>query len=154
MLNILLCNSFSYLKNVKNISTDYTDLHLKGVYCKIPGLIIASGQSKVPVTEERLSHGLVLDFKAFVGFQTFKFNCISQFHNHAQLLKVKNSGRPLDNQPAGRSKSFQIRITVLWPEEHSVCQNCSLLATAHDCDGDIEMCKEICYYYLINCTFL
>ena len=38
---------------------------------------------------------------------------ISQFHNHAQYLKGKNSGGPLDNQTWYTNKSFQSLVLVL-----------------------------------------
>ena len=53
---------------------------------------------------------------------------ISQFHNHAQYLKVNNSGRPLDNQTWHTNGSpqqklpksgFRTRLTALWPMEQS-----------------------------------
>ena len=79
---------------------------------------------------------------------------ISQFHNHAQYLKGKNSGGPLDNQtwytnswPEQKLPEFGSRThtTSLRPmEQFSILsakfdcpvsrQNISLLATAHDCE--------------------
>ena len=62
---------------------------------------------------------------------------ISQFHNHAQYLKVNNSGRPLDNQTWHTNGSpqqklpksgFRTRLTALWPMEQS-----SILSAKFDC---------------------
>ena len=53
---------------------------------------------------------------------------ISQFHNHAQSLKVNNSGRPLDNQTRQTNGWLQLKLPkfgfrthtiALWPMEQS-----------------------------------
>ena len=62
---------------------------------------------------------------------TIKINqnkCMSQFHNHVQLLKMENSGGPLDNQtwhtdswPQQKLPKFGVctHTTSLWPMEQS-----------------------------------
>ena len=80
---------------------------------------------------------------------------MSQFHNHAQSLKVTDSGGPLDNQTwhtykmAAHNKSFtksgfRTHTTALRPMEKSsmlsaesdcpmACQNAYFPGTVHDC---------------------
>ena len=86
------------------------------------------------------------------------FLSISHFHNHAQSLKVKHSGGPLDNQtwqtngwPQQKLPKFGFRThtTALWPVEKSSIlsakidcpvarQSLLLLATAHDCETGLQ----------------
>ena len=82
---------------------------------------------------------------------------ISQFHNVVQLRKVKHSGAPLDNHtwfinswPQQKLPKFGFgsQTTALWPMYQSCIlyakfdclvsyRNCSLLATAHDCETGV-----------------
>ena len=96
-----------------------------------------------------------------------KHSLTSQFHNHAQSLKVQLSGGPLDNQtwhingwPQQKLPKFGCRThtTALWPVEQSsflsakfdrpvTRQNCSLLATAHDCETDLFAMEWFLFTY-------
>ena len=82
------------------------------------------------------------------------FHKINQFHSHVQELKVRNSGGPQHNhtwrmngwlQQKLPMFGFRTHTTALWPMEQSSIlsakfdcpethQNCSLLATVHDCE--------------------
>ena len=87
---------------------------------------------------------------------------ISHFHNHAQLQKVKNSCRPLDNQAWQTEwKTAPLARVQLCEYENQTleafvaasrlyakyacpvaCQNFSLLATVHDCEtGLLVVCQ-------------
>ena len=83
-----------------------------------------------------------------------EYYSISQFHNHAQYLKVKHSGGPLHNQTWQTEWKTAPLVNVRLWEYYSqifevfvvasclsakfdcpvVCQNLSLLATAYDCE--------------------
>ena len=106
---------------------------------------------------------LVIGFISLVDDKQRKFlnycRSISQFHNHAQLLNVKNSGRPLDNQTCSFHESAVVSewkpnfgsfccgqpivCHVWWSSGH---QNCLLVATAHDWETGLSWRKLLLFW--------
>ena len=65
-------------------------------------------------------------------------------HNHAQYLKVKHFGRPLENQTSPYKRLAATKASKVWFSYSHNCyaksdcpmtrQNLSVLATAHGCE--------------------
>ena len=76
---------------------------------------------------------------------------ISQFHNHAQSLKVKTSGGPLDNQTWQTEwKTTPLTKVQLCEHENQTLEAYMLLQTCCMQNVIVQWPARICYFYLLR----